>query len=162
MASDIGYQVPIHSMLSEIHNINYIQLWLNEFIRLSKKIPNQFTSDMSLVLLNSAAKSFAQCRNLDHYINVLFQMHSDKEHLRMPPCFIRIDKNHLIKHVAQCKQLHGQPSKVKSFYVYCVVLLMECSTLKEAEDIIFATVVVALSTTEGRNIDFFRTLNHLS
>lgn len=141
-------------MLSEVHSTNYIHHWMNQFIVIVRDIPNEFISDMSLVLLNAAAKAFGKCSDLNDYVHKLFKMHKKQKKIKKPPCFIRIDKAHLIKNVVSCVPLKNKPKRLRDFYVYSVCLLMNATTLKEAEDILYSTLVVCLAKTEGRSIIF--------
>lgn len=150
-----GFQVPIYSMLSEIGTINHVEYWMNEFKRYFDDSPKQFTSDMSLVLLNAEAIAFGGCSNIYEYIDKLIEMHDENYDGTPPACFIRIDKAHLIKNVASCDPLKSIHHLVKQFYVYCTVLLMECTTLYEAENIISSILIVAYSETDGRSFFHF-------
>lgn len=61
MISD-GYLPPVLSMLSEMHNVDFIGFWLKKFIRLGARIPNECVVDML---------------NLKAYINALFALNFD-------------------------------------------------------------------------------------
>lgn len=147
--SDEGFQVPIFSMVSETHTINFINFWMNEFVRFYS-VPDEFISDMSLVLLNSASKSFGLCANLTDYINRLYRAMNGSQNTEKLMCFIRIDKNHLMKNITQAPSLKCQHSVVKMFYVYCVCLLILCETLEDAEYIIKHVLIIAYSETIGK------------
>lgn len=107
MISD-GYLAPVFSMLSEIHNANFIGFWLKEFLRLGDSIPNEFVVDMSKALLNAAVNAFTSHLNLKCYINALFSKCSDNTTKLTAECFIRIDIAHLMKAVATCKHFCNQ------------------------------------------------------
>ena len=68
------FEIPVYSMLSEVHTMSHVTHWFNEFIRLYKDIPNEFVCDMSTVLLNAAAKSFAVCADINDYVDWLFNL----------------------------------------------------------------------------------------
>lgn len=107
-----GYLAPIFSMLSEVHNANFIGFWLKEFIRLGGSIPNEFVADMSMALLNAAVNAFTSHLNLKSYMNALFSLNFDNNK-STPECFIRIDVAHLIKAVASCKHFVNKKAKVR-------------------------------------------------
>lgn len=137
-------------MLSEAHSTNYIHFWMNQFVTYTNDIPKQFISDRSLVFLNAGAKSFGKSCDLNQYVDTLFKMHNAQNDIEKPPCFIRIDKAHLIKDVVSCNELKGKPKKVRDFYIYSVCLLMNATTLKEAEELLFSILIVCRARTEGK------------
>lgn len=143
-----GYLAPIFSMLSEIHNANFIGFWMKEFIRLGGTIPNEFTVDMSLALLNAAATAFTAHMNLKSYINELFNLNFGKTSLKSE-CFIRIDIAHLIKAVASCKHFANKRPKVRETYLRCIGLLIKETDIEEARKIIHSVLIMAYSVTEG-------------
>lgn len=114
-----GYQAPVFSMLSEKHDANFIHFWLTEWLRLGGSVPKEFTSDMSLALLNAAARAFGKHSSLDAYIDTLFKciLSTDDTTNVAPDCFIRIDFNHLMKNVTSSKAFTNVRPKVKEFFV---------------------------------------------
>lgn len=147
MISD-GYLAPVFSMLSEVHNANWICFWLKEFLRLGGSTPNEFVIDMSLALLNAATTAFTSHLNLKSYINALFAMNFDTT-LTKPETYIRIDIAHLLKAVASCPHFVNKKPKVREMYLRCVGLIIKETNLEELETIIFAVLVMAYSETEG-------------
>lgn len=112
-------------------------------------MPDQFTSDMSLALLNAAVKSFAKCADLSDYVERLFRMHyHDGE--KKPACFVRIDKNHLINNIAKADALHNVKKRTRQFYIYSICLLIKCRSMEEAEDLILSILIVCYSEYEGK------------
>lgn len=151
--SDVGYQVPIFSMLSEKHDANMIMFFLLEWRRLGGTVPKEFTSDMSLALLNGAARAFANHPSLDSYISTLFGIISSKEPATssaVPVTFLRIDFAHLMKNVADSEAFHDVRPKVKEFFLRCVAELVKETDFANATRHILNVLVVALSTTEGK------------
>lgn len=95
------FEIPIYSMLSEVHTMSFLTFWFNEFMRLYNDIPDEFVCDMSKVLLNAAAKSFAGCADINDYIEWLFNLVKNSDNNgRNIKCFIRIDVAHLVKNIA--------------------------------------------------------------
>lgn len=154
--ADNKFQVPVHSLLSEVHDTNFISFWLGEFLKQTKDIPKQFISDMSLVLLNAATRIFAYA-TLPDYIDKLFKMNVDKDYELKPDCFVRIDRNHLVKNVAKCEALKNCAAKTKEFYIRCVCLLIKSTSLDSVSEIILSVFVVCMSRSEGKlmNEDFY-------
>lgn len=147
MISD-GYLAPVFSMLSEVHNANFIGFWLKEFLRLGGSIPNKFVVDMSKALLNAAVNAFTSHLNLKSYISALFSKCLDNRKLT-PECFIRIDIAHLMKAVASCKHFVTKKPKVRETYIRCIGLIVQEKDLNVARNIIFSMLVMAYSETEG-------------
>lgn len=143
-----GYLAPIFSMLSEVHNANFICFWLKEYIRLGGSVPDEFVVDMSMALLNAAVAAFTSHLNLKSYINALFVLNFDITK-PVPELFIRIDIAHLLKAVAGCKHFANKKPKVRETYLRCVGLLLNATDINEARKIIFSVLVMAYSETEG-------------
>lgn len=144
------FEIPVYSMLSEVHTMSHITYWFHEFIRLYNHIPNEFVCDMSTVLLNAAAKSFGGCANIDDYVNWLFNVvkHSNNNG-RNIKCFIRIDVAHFVKNLATCDSLKCKPSDQKQFYVRATCLLINCTSLAQAEKILSSILIIAKSSAKG-------------
>lgn len=53
-----GFLCPIWTMLSEINNANFITFWLNKWLRLGGKVPNEYCCGMSLAILNAGVCAF--------------------------------------------------------------------------------------------------------
>lgn len=144
------FEIPLYSMLSEVHTMSHVTYWFHEFIRLYNDIPNEFVCDMSTVLLNAAAKSFAGCANIDDYVNWLFNVvkHSNN-YGRNIKCFIRIDVAHFVKNLASCESLKCKSSDQKQFYVRATCLMIKCTSLPLAEKILTSILIVAKSSAKG-------------
>lgn len=122
--------------------MSLVSFFLHEFIRIVGDVPHIFNSDMSMVLLNSAARVFGNFAGIAEYIDALFNMHTDKNQ-KIPACFIRIDRAHLIKNVASCKALQNSSRLQREFYVRSVCILMQCDGLKKAEYVLLSLFNVA-------------------
>lgn len=139
-------------MISETHNMSFVSFFLHEFIRIVGDVPGSFNSDMSMVLLNSAARVFANFASITEYIDALFKMHFQKNP-KIPACFIRIDRAHLIKNVVSCKALHNSSRLQKEFYVRSVCILMQSNSLKKVEYVLRSILIVAKSEYSGEYED---------
>lgn len=146
------YLAPIFSMLSEIHNGNFISYFLREFIRLGGSVPDEFVVDMSAALLNAAVIAFTSHLNLKSYINAVFDLNfASSPVLALPECFIRIDIAHFMKAIASCVHFANKKARVREMYVRCVALLLKETEIIEARKIIFSILVMANSETEGKH-----------
>lgn len=137
-------------MVSERHDSNIIMFWLMEWRKQGGTVPKEFTSDMSLALLNAAA--LANYSSLDSYIAKLFEIVSSRESVPpsvVPVTFIRIDIAHLMKNVSDSDAFHGVRPKVKEFYIRCVADLVKETDLLNAAEHILNVLLVALCKTEG-------------
>lgn len=110
---------------------------------------SSFNSDMSKVLLNSAARVFASFASITQYVDALFKMHFTKDP-KIPACFIRIDRAHLIKNVASCKALHNSSRLQREFYVRSVCILMECNNIKKVEYVLRSILCIAKNEYLGK------------
>lgn len=146
-----GFQVPVFSMLSERHDANFIHFWLTEWLRHGGCVPNEFTSDMSLALLNAAARAFAKHSSLSSYIDTMFKCinSADVPTNLVPDCFLRIDINHLMKNVASSPALSNVRPKVKEFFVRCVAEMVKITDIAVARRHISDVLIVAYSQSEG-------------
>lgn len=140
-------------MISETHNTSHIVYWLFEFVRLFQDIPNTFISDMSIVLLSSAAIAFAGFGSVWDYIDWLFAIITSQNitSARLPKCQIRIDLNHLVKNIANCDaiKLKPNPPNHKQFLVRATCLLIKCASLEKARSILYSILVVTKSKVQG-------------
>lgn len=147
--SDLGYQVSIYSMISERHDANMILFWLMEWRKQGGAVPKEFTTDMSMALLNAAARALANFPSLESYIDTLFEIASSELSTSVPITFIRIDIAHLMKNVADSDAFHDVRPKVKEFFVRCVAELIKETDLDNARHHIRDVLLVAYSKTEG-------------
>lgn len=145
-----GFQIPVHQMLSELNDMNWINYFLSAWVKHTSDIPNQFTSDMSLALLNGGVKAFTSCGGLADYIKVMFDLlQGNVRNRQIPQCFIRIDIAHLMKNVTTCDALHNKPKKMRDFFIRSVAWLLTVDDLELAKEHIFSVFIVATSLTEG-------------
>lgn len=148
LAISDGFLASIFTMLTEIHNANFIAFWIKEFLRLGGSIPNEFCVDMSKALVNASVSALTSFSSLTDYINTLFGFHLHTQHLA-PSCFIRIDIAHLLKNVATSKHFANSKAKVRETYTRCVGLILKETEFQEIRDIIFSVLIMAYSSTEG-------------
>lgn len=145
--SDQQFQIPIMSMLSEVHHLSHILYFFFEFIRFFDDAPKMFLADMSQVLLNAAAIAFSNCANLSEYIEWLFAMATDPEREGglMPYCYIRIDINHLVKNITTSDALKLKSAAHRQFLIRATCLLIPCTSIEKVRRILYSILVVVKS-----------------
>lgn len=150
LCKNILYQsVPVVQMLSEKHDMNAIAYWLTEWMRAGAPCPQEAVSDFSLAFLGAMVKAFTPHPDLKSYINACFDALLKKPNAKMPPCFIRVDVAHLVKMVCQWDCLKKKPHRIKDFFVRSMAQVVMSQSFEDAEEILRAIIVVALSETEG-------------
>lgn len=150
-----GFQVPIYSMLSESNDANWLTYWMSAWVSRTADVPNQFTSDMSMALLNAAVRSFTSSESVADYIDLMFDLiGGNTANRKIPQCFVRIDIAHFMKNVTTCEALRNQPKKVRDFFIRCMAMLMIIDDFDEARDHILSVVIVTTSKTEGKHIKY--------
>lgn len=156
-----GDLVPVFSMLSEIHNANWITFWMKEFLRLGGSIPKEFCVDMSLALLNAGVCAFTEYLELQNYVNAVFKLNFDPTQPK-PSVFIRIDIAHLLKCIAKLKLFSDKKPKVRQTFMRCIGLLLKETDIDETRKIILHIFIMAYSATEGNFVvyvhDWFKLL----
>lgn len=145
-----GFQVPVYTMLSELNDANWLTYWMSEWVRRTGDIPNQFTSDMSMALLNAAVRSFTSSGSVAEYINLMFDiLRGNTVNRPIPHCFVRIDIAHFMKNVTTCDSLKSSPRKVRDFFIRSAAMMMKINDLQEARQHLYSVLIVATSSTEG-------------
>lgn len=135
-----GNSIPVHQMLSEKHSARFISFWLSEWVE-QAGLPQQAVSDGSRALLNAMSLAF-NGKSLKEYINFVFENLITNTNLR-PRTFIRLDTAHFIHAVSRWKCFQSVLHKiVKSFFLYCVALMIDCNQLSVLEEIFILTLIV--------------------
>lgn len=107
-----GFQVPVQSMTSERNTANWLTFCMNDWVLETSEVPNQFTADSSLAILNAAVRSLTSCSSVADYVDLMFNLLCKRAVNRpIPQCFIRIDIAHFLKNVTSCEALHSSPKK---------------------------------------------------
>lgn len=94
-------------MVSSKQDASIITYFLSEIIRSGARIPQIATSDFGIAILVALAKTFANCADLKHYLQICFQICfmkadlSPDSNIKMPTCFLRLDVCHLISMIAK-------------------------------------------------------------
>lgn len=131
----------VYQMLSEEHDAYIITFWLQRWLRLNAKAPREVVCDGSRALLNAISLAFNQ-RSLSEYINICYENAKNGTQIDSIT-YIRLDTAHFIHAVSRWKcwtsVLHP---KIKSFYLYCVALLIESNNCKAFKIILMLILIV--------------------
>lgn len=151
VASGISGIVPLFQMLSEKHDANIIQYWMNEWLRCGGKIPCEVITDFSFALLNAVTRAFNSC-SLPQYIKTCLK-YLNCEEVTMPTCRIRLDIAHVIKMVTRWPCFRGKAPRIKDFYLRCVGFLTTIKSKDQFEDILHSILIVALSECDDNDTE---------
>ena len=147
--------IPVHQMLSETHETEFIAYWLQQWIRRGARKPREAVCDYSRVMISAVCMAMNNV-TIKFYINELF---ARIKGIRQPSIslstFIRLDVAHLIHMVCRWKSLkHVKHTAIKDFFIRCVALMVECQTLSQLDEIFSLTCVVGMQEYEDSVIGF--------
>ena len=148
---EAGNQYSICNMLSEKHDANSIHYWMKEWQRSGALKPAIVVCDMSLALLSASVKTFTQYPTLNDYLSACYKILFLKDHNKLPNTFIRCDVAHFMNLVSRWGSLRGQIKRNREFYLRVIAQIVQADTLRLLKKILYSTVTVALSETEGIN-----------
>lgn len=137
--------VPLAQMLGEKNDTNTIQFWLKD-LKLSHGVPDpiEVYSDGNLALLNAACLAYNNC-TYKNYLNICFEYLRGAA-VKLKPCFVRLDKAHMIKAASRWNCFTKKNSIVKDFYLRCIGYSFEIEELRLLEDLILTIFIVSQST----------------
>lgn len=146
--------IAINQMLSEQHDSEFIEFWLKRWIKAGAPKPKVAVCDYSRALLSALSLAFNN-QTVKAYISYCFS-HILKPTFQIsekPATSIRVDVAHLIHLICRWKCFKGlrHPS-IKEFFVRCVALMVECTSLSVFEEILILTCVVGLQTHEDAQL----------
>lgn len=150
--SKVENQYSVASMLSESQNAVSIYSWLAHFIRSGAAIPRECVTDMSLALIYACVLAFTKFKTLLHYINHCFDVIFKKAVL-IENCYIRTDVAHFVKLLTKWKSLKSQHRLTRQFYLRAIGQVVQSSDIEDIGSILKGIFTVALSDTEGHNIE---------
>jgi len=141
-------------MISEKHDANMIQYWMNEWLRSGGTVPREVITDFSFALLNAVARAFNNW-SLSYYIKSCLKCLDSERDAKasMPICVIRLDIAHVIKTVARWQCFHGKASRIKDFYMRCIGFLTTIETKNQFEHILHSLLIVALSESDDKDTE---------
>lgn len=146
--------LPVHQMLSETHNTEFITYWLMQWIRAGAPKPKVAVSDYSRALISGLCLAFNNC-TIKSYIETCFSIAANiHQPINKPQTLIRIDIAHLTQMICRWKCFETIRQKcIKEFFVRCVSLMVDSQSISEFERIFILTCVVGLQSHEDSQID---------
>lgn len=140
----------VMSMLSERHDTLSISIWLNRWLRCGVKSPKIVICDQSLALMSALTQTFTQYKSLEQYLQVCFSIVVLKKEEELPTCFIRNDVNHFVHLISQWKEVKDSKFvRTKELIIRGMGLLILCTCIYEAEQILDAIFTIILSKFDG-------------
>lgn len=138
------------SMLSEQHDNISIRVWIQRWLQCGVKAPKVVISDQSLALMSALVQSFTQYNSLEKYLEICYLLVQGKTCAQLPFCYVRNDINHFMHLVTQWPTFKNTKyTRTKQLYVRAIGLLVFCTELGEACEILEAIFTIALSETDG-------------
>lgn len=154
-----NYKMPVFQMLSAVQNVNAIQYWLSEFLRIGSirkatfPIPRSVVCDFDMALLNAIAKAFGQYSNLKHYLTTCFTLIVKERAVDTPKCFIRLDICHYMHMVSRWKFFSQLNPKVKKFYIRAMAILTKQTNFSHFVEVARSINLLSLSEEIGKDTD---------
>ncbi|CAK1594095.1 unnamed protein product [Parnassius mnemosyne] len=136
-----GDHTSVAQMISDRHTTRVIAHWLSEWsLQSGVEPPKEVVCDASEALLAATIKTFTPFKTINQYADSFL---SDE----LPPCYVRIDVAHHIKKYVDI--LKTARVEVKKFYLACIGKLIRCTSLDEADKLIYAIFVISSSESDG-------------
>lgn len=154
-----NYKMPVFQMLSTVQNVNAIQHWLSEFLRLGSiwkpdfPIPRSVICDLDMALLNAIAKAFGQYLNVKHYLTICFTLILKQDTVEKPKCFIRLDICHYMHMVSRWKFFSKLNPAVKKFCIRAIALLTKQTNFAQFGELARCILIIFLSEEIGKDND---------
>jgi len=141
------------SMLSEQHDNISISLWLKRWLQCGLKPPKVSITDQSLALISATVQAFTQYDSLEKYLKVCFLLCRGDKDVEIPTCFICNYVNHFVHLITQWEPLkNSHHQRTKQLFVRSIAILITCDSMKNAEQILKAIFIVAMSKYDGKII----------
>lgn len=159
VTNTLNYKMPVFQMLSAMQNVNAIQYWLCEFLRIGSirkanfPIPRSVVCDFDMALLNSIVKVFGQYSNLKHYLTTCFALILTEHSIETPKCFIRLDICHYMHMASKWKFFSNLNPKVKKFYIRVMALLTKQTNFFHFVELAKSIILLSLSEEIGKDND---------
>lgn len=141
-------QIPVTQMLSESHDTNAIAYWLESWKKYGACSTKIIVCDHSLALLGAISWTFAEMK-LKMYLQLSWGFLTECNS-NTPAVLLKIDYNHMIGIIKRWDCIK-RPRLLKEFYVRCMILLIKCKTLQEAEELLTNVLTVCNSEYSGHN-----------
>lgn len=149
-----GQQYSVSNMLSEKHDTNIISYWLSEWKKDVGESPKEIIMDHSMALLSASAKAFTSVFDIYSYIDICFKaIFHFTDTVILPKCFLRTDVAHTMKLICSWNVFKNVTKRSKLFYVCALAQIMMSTNITEIKDLFENIFTVALSETEGRDMN---------
>lgn len=148
-----GTSQTIYQMLSEVHDTDFISYWFKKWLRLTKnRPPREAVSDGARALLNAMCDAFNKCP-LVQYIELCYQ-DAKKMTQYQPTTYIRQDTAHFIHAATQWDCLKAVLHlPVKKFFIFCIGLLVDCTSIENFERV-FQLILVVFESMYEDTVNF--------
>ncbi|XP_008549323.1 uncharacterized protein LOC103572472 [Microplitis demolitor] len=141
----------VHQLLTESQNTQMLIWWLKQWFSMGAPKPKEANCDSSRALINALSFTLND-QSIKVYIDIIFlRAIGDFSHSTRPAIstYIRLDVAHFIHMISRWKCFKNQKnSLVKSFYMHCIVLMIDCQTVEQFEMIFRLICIVALNECE--------------
>lgn len=92
---------PVFQMISSKQHASQISFFLLEILRSGAPIPPLVVSNFGKAILVAVARIFGNCRDLQNYLEICYNIIFSKCTSTLPDCFIRLDVNHIVAMVTR-------------------------------------------------------------
>ncbi|XP_044585591.1 uncharacterized protein LOC123265770 isoform X3 [Cotesia glomerata] len=141
----------VHQLLTESQSTQMLIWWLKQWFTMGAPKPKEANCDSSRALINALSFTLND-QSIKVYIDTMFlRAIGDSSHSTRPAIFtyIRLDVAHFIHMISRWKCVKNlKNSLVKSFYMHCIALMIDCQTVKQFEMIFRLVCIVALNERE--------------
>ncbi|CAF4950965.1 unnamed protein product [Pieris macdunnoughi] len=138
--------VPVSQMVSESQTLDTIYQWLQAW-RKCNPVPDEVNLDDSSALIGAVVKAFTKYESIAEYVEDSYRRLEDGE--VSDTCYIRIDTSHFIKILFNLSCFKHTDTRVKFFYVKCLIELKNCDDYDKAKYIISDLITVCLNQHDG-------------
>lgn len=142
---------PAFQMVSAKQDASIISYFLSEIIRNGAPTPRIVVSDFGKAILIAAARAFANCTDLQHYMQMCYNLINDTYscNIIIPQCYIRLDISHFIGMVSKWECLRGRTLKIRQFFLRCLGRAYQIETFIEVQHFLTSMLIVILSEEIG-------------
>lgn len=136
-------------MISAKQDASLISYFFTEILRDGAPVPQIVITDFGKAILIAVARAFSGCVNLNHYMQVCYNIINNNSFDSISSCFIKLDVNHFIAMIARWNCLKSKTVKVKQFFLRCLGRVFRIDDFNEAHNFIKSILVIALSEEIG-------------
>lgn len=141
--------IPIFQMISTKQDAALLTYFLLEIRRAGATVPPVVITDFSRAILVALARAFADCADLNHYLQRCYHVVMENNEAALPGSYLRLDVSHLIKIGSNWECLRKLPKKVRQFYLRCIAQAYKMQSMTELNSFLSSVLVVTLSENIG-------------